>query len=45
MEIKDPYGKSRILYIIEAALEYFITLMVTESYLAKVTSAIGMLLF
>ena len=42
MEIKDPYGKSRILYIIEAALEYFITLMVTESYLAKVTSAIGM---
>lgn len=34
--------KNEIIYIIEAAVEYFITLMVTESYLAKVTSAIGM---
>lgn len=34
--------KNGLLYIIEAALEYFITLMVTEAYLAKVTSAIGM---
>lgn len=42
MNNKDPYKVSRILYIAEAALEYFITLMVTEAYLAKVTTAIGM---
>ncbi len=30
------------MYIIEASLEYFISLLVTGAYLAKVTSAIGM---
>ena len=39
---KDIYKTSRLLYILEAALEYFISLLVTGAYLAKVTSAIGM---
>lgn len=34
--------KGKVLYIIEAALEYFISLIVAGAYLAKVTSAIGM---
>lgn len=41
-EEKDIYKTSRILYILEAAFEYFISLLVTGAYLAKVTSAIGM---
>lgn len=42
MEIrKDEYKTSRFLYIIEATLEYFISLLVTGAYLAKVTEAIG----
>lgn len=41
-ENKDIYKTSRVLYILEAALEYFISLLVTGAYLAKVTSAIGM---
>lgn len=40
-EGKDRYKTSRVLYIIEAALEYFISLLVTGAYLAKLTSAIG----
>ncbi len=40
-ETKDIYKTSRVLYIIEAALEYFISLLVTGAYLAKVTAAIG----
>ena len=39
---KDIYKISRFLYILEAALEYFISLLVTGAYLAKITSAIGM---
>ena len=39
---KDIYKTSRFLYILEAALEYFISLLVTGAYLAKITSAIGM---
>ncbi len=39
---KDIYKTSRFLYVLEAALEYFISLLVTGAYLAKVTSAIGM---
>ena len=39
---KDIYKTSRILYIIEAAVEYFISLLVTGAYLAKITSALGM---
>lgn len=37
----DIYGKSRVLYIFEAAFEYFISLLVTGAYLAKLTSAVG----
>ena len=40
--IRDEYKTSRLLYIVEAALEYFISLLVTGAYLAKITSAIGM---
>ncbi|MBQ8351619.1 MAG: MFS transporter [Clostridia bacterium] len=39
---KDPYKKSRVMYIIEAAVEYFIATMIAGTYLAKVTDAIGM---
>lgn len=37
----DIYRSSRIFYIIEASLEYFISLLVSSTYLAKLTSAIG----
>lgn len=39
--IKDGYERSRVLYILEAAFEYFISLMVEGAYLAKVTTSIG----
>ena len=39
---KDIYKTSRFLYIVEAALEYFISLLVTGAYLAKITSSLGM---
>ncbi|MBR1868164.1 MAG: MFS transporter [Clostridia bacterium] len=42
MKFKDEYKLSRILYVAEAALEYFISILVTGAYLAKITSAIGM---
>ncbi len=38
----DPYRKSRFLYILEAAFEYFISLLLTGAFLARVTTAIGM---
>ena len=38
---KDGYGFSRLLYIIEAALEYFVSIAVSTIYLAKLTSYIG----
>ena len=38
----DIYGKSRIFYIIEAAVEYFLATFVGGAYLAKMTSAIDM---
>ena len=41
VEIKDPYKTSRLLYIIGAALEYFVAILVGESYLAKVAMSIG----
>ena len=40
-EQKDIYKTSRFLYIVEAALEYFIALMMIGAYLAKLTAAIG----
>ena len=38
----DPYRRSRLLYIIQAALEYFVSILVAGAYLAKVTTAVGM---
>ncbi len=40
-KMKDPYRTSRLLYIIEAALEYFISILVGTTYLAKLTTSIG----
>ncbi|MBE6673991.1 MAG: MFS transporter [Ruminococcaceae bacterium] len=40
-KLKDEYKSSRIMYIIEAALEYFIAIAVGTVYLAKITSEIG----
>lgn len=41
-EIKrDEYKVSRIAYILECMFEYFINLLVTGAYLAKLTTAIG----
>lgn len=42
MENKDVYKTSRFLYILEATFEYFISLLVTGAYLAKITSSLGM---
>ena len=39
---KDYYRTNRLLYIIEAALEYFVAIAVGTVYLAKITSAIGL---
>ena len=39
--IKDSYKTSRVLYIIEAALEYFISISVGSYYLALIASKIG----
>ena len=38
---KDIYQKSRLLYIIEAALEYFVATLVGGAYLARLTAAKG----
>lgn len=40
-KVKDPYKSSRVLYIIEAALEYFIAIAVGTYYLALIASQIG----
>lgn len=40
--VKDVYKTSRLLYIIEATLEYFVSIAVGTVYLAKITSYIGM---
>ena len=42
VEEKDVYKKSRILYIIEAALEYFISIAVGGAYLATLTAYLGL---
>ena len=39
--LKDEYRASRLLYIIEAALEYFISIAVGTVYLANITKQIG----
>ena len=38
---RDIYKTSRVLYIIEAALEYFISIMVGGAYLARLTAELG----
>ena len=38
---EDVYKKSRFLYIIESSLEYFISILITGAFLAKITSSIG----
>lgn len=40
-ESKDIYQKSRVLYIISAALEYFISILTGTAYLAKIAGSIG----
>ena len=37
----DPYRKSRIFYCIEATLEYLISILVGETYLAKIAKELG----
>ncbi len=37
----DPARLGRLMYVIEAALEYFISLMVTSAYLARITASLG----
>ena len=37
----DVYRKSRVLYIISAALEYFISILTGSAYLAKIAGSIG----
>jgi MFS family permease len=41
MQTNDVYKRSRFLYIIEAAVEYFIAILVGTTYLAKLTTSIG----
>ena len=38
----DKYGKSRVMYIIEACVENFIVVLVTGAYLATLTSRLGL---
>ena len=38
---KDQYKFSRFMYILEAAFEYFISMIVGGAYLAKITSELG----
>ena len=38
---KDEYKASRVFYIIEAALEYFISILISGAFLAKISTAIG----
>lgn len=39
---RDPYRRSRGLYVVEALLEYFISILTTGTYLAKLTTTIGL---
>ena len=40
-KVTDSYRNSRILYCMEATLEYFIAIMVGETYLAKIALELG----
>lgn len=39
--MKDPIKRSQVMYILEAGLEYLISILVAGAYLAKMTAAIG----
>ncbi len=39
--IIKKYRRTRVMYLLEAAFEYFISLMLTGAYIAKVASSIG----
>jgi Na+/melibiose symporter-like transporter len=39
---KDLYRTSRVMYILEAAFEYFISILVGGAYLAKLTTTLGL---
>ncbi len=39
---KDIYKTSRFLYVLEAAFEYFINILLGGAYIAKVTTSLGM---
>ncbi|MBO7171272.1 MAG: MFS transporter [Clostridia bacterium] len=39
---KDVYKRSRILFVAEQTLEYFISMLITGAYLARLTAAIGL---
>ena len=41
LKTRDEYRFSRLMYIIEAALEYFVSMMVTGTYLALLTTHLG----
>ncbi len=40
--LRDPFARGRALFIIEAALEYFISILLTDAFLASVTTRLGM---
>lgn len=40
--MRDEYRTTRFLYLLEAAFEYFISLLLTGAYIAKVAGAIGL---
>ena len=39
--VKDEYKSSRFYYILEAAFEYFVSILVGGTYIAKLTTSIG----
>ncbi len=41
MRMRDEYRASRAWYIVEAALEYFVSILVAGAYLARITRALG----
>ena len=40
-KLNDGYGLTRLMYMVEALFEYFISILTTGVYLAKLTSTIG----
>ena len=40
-KVRDPYKSSRLCYIFEVAVEYFIAILIGTTYLAKLTTSIG----